>query len=1027
MINFFKLVIVPKIMQEFIHELREIEKKWQEEWAKAGIFQADPDDRPKFFITIPYPYLNGNLHVGHCRTFTIGDAVARYKRMCGYNVLFPMGFHVTGTPIIGLAELIAKRDARTVEVYTKFHDVPEEILLTLTTPEKIVEYFSKEAMKALKDIGYSIDWRRVFTTTDEPYQKFIEWQYWKLKEKGLIVKGSHPVRYCPNDENPVEDHDLLMGEEATIVDFTVVKLYLEDEQFGKIVFPCATLRPETVFGVTNIWIKPTKYVLAKVDDEVWFVSKEAAEKLKYQEKNVEIIREVDAKEFIGRFVVNPVLAGMLIREIWDEFLDELLKVDEELHSKLTMDSVNMQMIIDGIKKGSVLKAFKNLFEKLKEKIDDANKLQIIRRIMVPILPAEFVDTDNATGVVMSVPAHAPYDYVALEDLKRNEELLKEFGIDKSLIEIEPIVLIKIEGEKYEVPAKEVVEELGITSQEQKDMLDKATKIVYKKEFHKGVLLETTGKYAGMKVSQIKEVLQKDLISMGIGDIFYEFSEKPVVCRCGTKCVVKVVRDQWFLNYSNPEWKSKVLGWLEEMTIIPDYYKEEFRNKIEWLKDKACARRKGLGTRIPWDKEWLIESLSDSTIYMAYYILAKFINEGTLKAENMTPEFLDYVLLGIGDAEKASQSSGLSKETVEQIRRDFLYWYPVDLRSSGKDLVANHLLFFLFHHIAIFPKEHWPRAIAVNGYVSLEGKKMSKSKGPLLTMKRAVAENSADVTRLYILYASEYDSDADWRKKDVETLANHLRRFYNLVKEHYAKEIKEPDQLDRWLISRLQKAIKETRDAMDKLQTRRAVNAAFFEVMNDVRWYLRRGGDNLAVILDDWLKLLAPFIPHVCEELWHLKHDTFVSLESYPEFDESKVDEKAEAVEEYIKRFMEDVKEVMKFVEEPKEVYVAFAEEWKAEVLKIASQSSTMKEAMGKIMSDEKFKAMAKDVSTFLKRVFKDRESYAVMDELNEREIIENNLDFLEKELGVKVILDETKVPAEKRRSAMPGKPAIYVV
>jgi len=1000
-------------MQDFVQELRLIEKKWQEEWEKAKIFEADPDERPKFFITIPYPYLNGNLHVGHCRTFTIGDAVARYKRMCGYNVLFPMGFHVTGTPIIGLAELIAKRDPRTIEVYTKYHDVPEDVLLTLTTPERIVEYFSKEAERALRDIGYSIDWRRKFTTTDPPYQRFIEWQFWKLKEKGLVVRGSHPVRYCPNDENPVEDHDLLMGEEATIVDFTVVKLYSWHERFGKIVFPCATLRPETIFGVTNIWVKPTKYVVAKVNGEVWLLSREASEKLRYQEKEVEVVEEVEAKDIVGRFVVNPMLAGMLIDRI-----AHLLKDGERF--KGLEEEERIRRVVREIMEGDLARELIELFKKAVK--GEVEGYDVLRRIVVPVLPADFVDTDNATGIVMSVPAHAPYDYIALEDLKKDEEVLARYGIERKLIEIEPIVLIRIEGESYEVPAVEVSKELGIKSQSERDLLDRATKIVYKKEFHKGVLLENTGKYAGMKVSKIKEVLQKDLIDLGIGDVFYEFSEKPVVCRCGTKCVVKVVRDQWFLNYSNPEWKAKVLEWLEEMTIIPDYYKEEFRNKIEWLKDKACARRKGLGTRIPWDKEWLIESLSDSTIYMAYYILAKFINEGTLKAENVTPEFLDYVLLGIGSADKASQSSGLDVETVERIRRDFLYWYPVDLRSSGKDLVANHLLFFLFHHVAIFPKEHWPKAIAVNGYVSLEGKKMSKSKGPLLTMKRAVAENGADVTRLYILHASEYDSDADWRKKDVEALAGHLRRFYNLVKEHYVREPKELDQLDRWLISRFQKAIRETRDAMEKLQTRRAVNSAFFEVMNDVRWYLRRGGNNLAAILDDWLKLLAPFIPHICEELWHLKHDSFISLESYPEFDESKVDEEAEAVEEYIRNFMEDVKEVMKFVEEPKEVYVAFAEDWKVEIAKRA-RGKEMKQAMSEIMKEERFRRMAKEVSGFLKRYLKERIPFVE----NEREIVEKNLEFLEKELGVKIILDESKVPEEKRNLALPGKPAIYVV
>ena len=334
-------------------DFREIERKWQKAWEEAKIFEADPKANKKFFITIPYPYLNGNLHAGHTRTFTIGNAFARYMRMKGYNVLFPLGFHVTGTPIIGLAELIRNRDKRTIEVYTKYHDVPKDVLLTLTTPEKIVEYFSKEALDALKSIGYSIDWRRSFTTTDLEYQKFIEWQYWKLKEKNLVVKGSHPVRYCPNDQNPVEDHDLLTGEEATIIDYTVIKFKLEDEE---VIFPCATLRPETVFGVTNIWVKPTKYVLAKVDDEIWFVSREAYEKLTYTDKKVEMIKEVDAADYIGKSVIVPL-------------------VDRK----------------------------------------------------VPILPAEFVDTDNATGVVMSVPAHAPYDYVALEDLKKNRNFWLNLG------------------------------------------------------------------------------------------------------------------------------------------------------------------------------------------------------------------------------------------------------------------------------------------------------------------------------------------------------------------------------------------------------------------------------------------------------------------------------------------------------------------------------------------------------------------------------------------------------------------------
>lgn len=899
-------------------DFKEIEERWQKAWEEAKIFEADPNDKLKFFITIPYPYLNGNLHVGHLRTFTIGDTFARFMRMKGYNVLFPMGFHVTGTPIIGLAELIKKRDQKTIEVYTKYHDVPLEDLIKLETPEKIVEYFAREAFNAMKSVGFSIDWRRVFTTTDPEYQKFIEWQFWNLKDKGLVVKGSHPVRYCPNDQNPVEDHDLLVGEEASIVEYTVVKFKLEDED---IIFPCATLRPETIYGVTNVWIKKdAKYLIAKVDGEKWFISREAFEKLAHLKK-VEFIKEVDSKDFLGKFVIVPI---------------------------------------------------------------------VNRR--VPILPADFVDLDDATGVVMSVPAHAPFDFAALKQS-----------------DLEPIVIIKtdIKG----IPAEEAIKAAG--GNFDFETLEKATKYLYKKEYHTGVMAENTD-YPGLKVSEVKQVIHDRLIKEGYGDVFYEFSEKPVICRCGTKCIVKLVKDQWFINYSSTEWKKKVFDHLNEMKIIPDHYSEEFKNKVDWLRDKACARRKGLGTRLPWDKEWLIESLSDSTVYMVYYILAKFINEGKLKAENMVKEFFDYVFLGIGDIEEVSRISKLDKELLKQIRKEFLYWYPVDLRSSGKDLVANHLLFFLFHHVAIFPKELWPRAIAVNGYVSLEGQKMSKSKGPLLTIKKAVSSYGAEVSRLYILLAAEYDSDADWKSREVENLAYNLKRFFSIVSENYLKETKEVNALDRWLASKFNKIVKETNEAMEKLQTRRAVNAAFFEAMNIVRHYLRRGGKNLSIILDDWIKLLTPFIPHICEELWHIKHRSFVSLEKYPEFDERKIDPEAEAAEDYVMRLIEDLKEIKKFNPNAKVAYIVFAEGWKYKVAEALKKGK-----IRDLMRDEEFRKKGKEVSEFMKKV---RDLVL----LDEEKIVKENLSFIEEETGLKVSFDESEVPEEKKRSAIPGRPAIFL-
>ena len=164
----------------------------------------------------------------------------------------------------------------------------------------------------------------------------------------------------------------------------------------------------------------------------------------------------------------------------------------------------------------------------------------------------------------------------------------------------------------------------------------------------------------------------------------------------------------------------------------------------------------------------------------------------------------------GDAASVAALTGMPQETVQQIHDDFAYWYPVDLRTSGKDLVANHLLFFLYHHVAIFPERLWPKAIAVNGFVSLEGQKMSKSKGPLLTLRQAVAENGADVTRLYILGNAEGTADVDWRNDGVESTYAHLERFYNLAREILADssidESAEKTLIDRWMLSRLQRRI-----------------------------------------------------------------------------------------------------------------------------------------------------------------------------------------------------------------------------
>ena len=959
-----------------------IEEKWQKKWNDSKLFESEIDERKKYFITIPYPYLNGNLHAGHTRTFTIGDVIARYKRACGYNVLFPMGFHVTGTPIIGLVELIANKDPSTMEVYSKFHKIPMEILEELTTPEKIVDYFKVESENAMRSIGFSIDWRRKFTTTDPHYKKLIEWQFNLLHEKGFVVKGSHPVKWCPNDENPLEDHDILHGENATIMDYIFIKFKYDNAE--NIIFPCATLRPETIFGVTNLWINPDiEYVKIKViresedesyefEAETWIVSKESYYKLTFTDRKVEFIETIDSKTLIGIKVKNPL-------------------TDTEI---LT-------------------------------------------------LPARFVKGDNGSGIVMSVPAHAPFDFVALDDLK--SENLSNFGIEVNTIsKIEPISLIKI-PDFGEYPAIEIVKEMKIKSQ-QDEKLELATKTIYKKEFHKGVLKENTGKYAGIKVSKIKDILTSDLLqNPEICELFYELSE-PVVCRCGTKGVINMVKGQWFLNYSNPKWKKKAYECVESMEFYPPEIRTEFNNKIDWLKDKACTRRKGLGTKLPFDNEWLIESLGDSTIYMTYYIIRKFLD--IIKPEQLNSQFFDFVLLNKGDIDEVSNTSNISKELIQKILWEFNYWYPVDIRSSGKDLIANHLLFFIFHHTVFFDKDKWPKSIAINSFVSLEGEKMSKSKGPLLTLTEAVDTYGADITRMYILLNAEQSQDVDWKHSDAGSVKKQVNRFYTIsqnIIEMPDSNVSELKLIDKWMLSRLQYHIKETNISLKAIQTRNAIQHSFFLLFNDIRWYQRRGGIILLKsILNTWVRLLSPVMPHICEELWvDMGQDGFISQVPYPEFDLNLVNKESEFAEELVKNTLSDIESIVRVIKQShKKVYIYTSSQWKNKVFNIGlsmqkEENLNVGLLIKTVMKDSELRARGKEVQKFIQKIIPEIKTLnpELLDsminfKIDEEFILKESISFLEQELSIPVEISSEDSPSydpeNKSRFAIPMRVAIYL-
>ncbi|MCK4398226.1 MAG: class I tRNA ligase family protein, partial [Methanophagales archaeon] len=456
--------------------------------------------------------------------------------------------------------------------------------------------------------------------------------------------------------------------------------------------------------------------------------------------------------------------------------------------------------------------------------------------------------------------------------------------------------------------------------------------------------------------------------------------------------------------------------------------------IDWLALRPCARKRGLGTRFPFEKEWIIESLSDSTIYMAMYTIAHRIRQ--LPVDCLNEQFFDYVFLGIGSgADELAKESHIEADVLNGIKEEFEYWYPNDLRHTAPPHLSNHLVFFLMHHAAIFPPTRWPGAITLNELMIREGQKMSKSKGNVIPLAKVSELFGVDLFRLYCAINADFASVINWREQDVDA----LKKRFNALVEVFEKstgvdvaELKEEEftHTDRWLLSRFYRRLKESIELFEAFRIREAGINLVFNLLNDIRYYERRESPErrrriVRNVIEDWLLILSPIVPHICEEEWHKLHHSFISLQSLPELKEAFIDDRVEREEEYLVSLIADIKEILKIARiEPTKIYVytadadADTDNWKWKVfraIKDLPERDKIKEAM----------KLRKDKSTvdFAKRVIKSNLDYF---ELNETEILEREKAYLTKEFGCEIGINEEHDPKDKRKFAIPLKPAIYV-
>uniref|UniRef100_A0A096MSX8 Leucine--tRNA ligase, cytoplasmic n=3 Tax=Papio anubis TaxID=9555 RepID=A0A096MSX8_PAPAN len=859
--------------------LKKIEKEIQQKWDTERVFEVNASNlekqtsKGKYFVTFPYPYMNGRLHLGHTFSLSKCEFAVGYQRLKGKCCLFPFGLHCTGMPIKACADKL-KREIELYGCPPDFPDEEEEEEETSVKTEDIIikdkakgkkskaaakagsskyqwgimkslglsdteivkfseaeywlDYFPPLAVQDLKRMGLKVDWRRSFITTDvNPYyDSFVRWQFLTLRERNKIKFGKRYTIYSPKDGQPCMDHDRQTGEGVGPQEYTLLKLKVLEPYPSKlsglkgknIFLVAATLRPETMFGQTNCWVRPDmKYIgFETVNGDIFICTQRAARNMSYQGFTrdngvVPVVKELMGEEILGASLSAP------------------------------------------------LTSYKVIY----------------------VLPMLTIKEDKGTGVVTSVPSDSPDDIAALRDLKKKQALRAKYGIrDDMVLPFEPVPVIEIPG-FGNLSAVTICDELKIQSQNDREKLAEAKEKLYLKGFYEGIML--VDEFKGQKVQDVKKTIQKKMIDTGDALIYME-PEKQVMSRSSDECVVALC-DQWYLDYGEENWKKQTSQCLKNLETFCEETRRNFEATLDWLQEHACSRTYGLGTHLPWDEQWLIESLSDSTIYMAFYTVAHLLQGGNLhgqaesplgiRPQQMTKEVWDYVFF----KEAPFPKTQIPKEKLDQLKQEFEFWYPVDLRVSGKDLVPNHLSYYLYNHVAMWPEQSdkWPTAVRANGHLLLNSEKMSKSTGNFLTLTQAIDKFSADGMRLALADAGDTVEDANF----VEAMADAgILRLYTWV-EWVKEMVANWDSLrsgpantfnDRVFASELNAGIIKTDQNYEKMMFKEALKTGFFEFQaaKDKYRELAVEGMHRELVfrfIEVQTLLLAPFCPHLCEHIW----------------------------------------------------------------------------------------------------------------------------------------------------------------
>ena len=829
------------------YNFKAIEKKWQDKWEETGAFHAETNSKkPKYYTMIEFPYPSGaGLHVGHPRSYTALDIIARKRRMEGYNVLYPIGWDAFGLPTENFA------------IKNKVHP-------KIVTAKNIANF-----TRQLKMLGFSFDWSREINTTDPSYYKWTQWIFLQLFKHGLAYKQEMPINWCTGCKVGLSNEEVVNG-------------------------VCERCGSEVVQKRKSQWmLKITEYAQRLIDDldDVNYL-----EKIKTQQKNW-IGRsegaEVKFKLSTGdEMIVYTTRADTLFGATYTVMSPEHPLIEKMKDSITNYDEV-LAYKTEAAKK-SEFERTELAKEKTGVKLEGIYAVNPANGAKLPVFISDYVLVTYGTGAIMAVPAHDSRDWDFAK--KFNLPIIEVVSGGKNVQEEAYTDVYKGNMVNSEflngLPVKEaiptMIEWLEKQGLGKRKVNFKLRDWVFSRQRYWGepIPLVHCDKCGWVPIPESELPLELPEIETfepgenGESPLAKAYDWIETTCPC---CGGKAQRE----TDTMPQWAGS--SWY-------------FLRYMDPHNDEALASKEALEYWSPVD--WYNGGMEHTTLHLLYSrFWHKFLydigvvptkepymkrtSHGKAQRETDTmPQWAGSSWYFLRYMDPHNDEALASKEALE-------YWSPVDWYNGGMEHTTLHLLYSRFWHkflydIGVVPtKEPYMKRTSHGMILGENNEKMSKSRGNVVNPDEVVEEFGADAFRTYEMFIGAFDQSTPWSQQGLKGCYKFLERVWNLQ-----SIVNDEEGYSADLEKNINKAIKKVGEDFERMKFNTAI-ATMMSLVND----FSKKGSVTKGEYKTLITLLNPVAPHMTEELWlTYGNGELLSLQPWPKYDEGKtVDDEIEIV------------------------------------------------------------------------------------------------------------------------------------